>query len=232
VSYRYVEADHTAVLPIDTCECIAERVHCKGCEGQVGYHVTHVCAFCDRSGHNGHFWIFQSELVKASAIEAEAGGDHESSHKAVGEAAAAVAAAGAEAARAGGSVGGGSGDETTEEDEEGDDVRKAAAAATTLTTTEGCGGGGEVKREEGCGCPQHAPCALTSTPKTPPLLLWSALPYNGAPVATSRLLASTQLTPPASIVCAICASVMHQPVRFKTCGHGGAVYKLHHSRDP
>ena len=45
--------------PIDTCECVAEKVRCVSCAEQVGYHVTQVCNFCERSGHNGHFWIFQ-----------------------------------------------------------------------------------------------------------------------------------------------------------------------------
>ena len=257
-------SDHDAVLPIDTCECIAEKVHCAACDGQVGYHVTQVCAVCDRLGHNGHFWMFHAELVRADAMEADEArkgedgelmrgllenvessreGDDAVSHahvmacliscqKAVGEAAAAASAAAEAKATSASSdkneeqenVSGSkapTAETTADADASGTPKTLTAAVARTWESL-----GSETKRErrrmEACPCNDAATRDENIDPPTPtkePLLLWSALPYNGAPLATGVLLAETHLVPPPSIVCTICASVMHKPVKLRTCCH-------------
>ena len=52
--------------PIETCQCQASSVHCRGCDAIVGYHVTTVCGLCGDAEHNGHFWLFTEQHVSHS----------------------------------------------------------------------------------------------------------------------------------------------------------------------
>ena len=52
--------------PIETCQCQASSVHCRGCDAVVGYHVTTVCGLCGDAEHNGHFWLFTEQHVSHS----------------------------------------------------------------------------------------------------------------------------------------------------------------------
>ncbi len=51
-------------IVFDTCTCTAAAVHCRGCDGEVGYHVTVPCAECSSGGHNDMYWLFRSKSAK------------------------------------------------------------------------------------------------------------------------------------------------------------------------
>lgn len=51
-------SESTQQTPLPTCNCFAINVHCRNCDGAVGYHVLRPCQLCAMAPNNGHYWLF------------------------------------------------------------------------------------------------------------------------------------------------------------------------------
>ncbi|XP_076468977.1 protein FAM72A-like [Babylonia areolata] len=58
------------------CYCKIQKIACRCCGSEVGYHVLTPCARCLSSCNNGHFWMFDSDSVVSSGRMNPTDGDY------------------------------------------------------------------------------------------------------------------------------------------------------------
>ncbi|KAL8589394.1 hypothetical protein ACOMHN_021546 [Nucella lapillus] len=58
------------------CYCKIQKIACRCCGSEVGYHVLTPCKKCLGSCNNGHFWMFDSDGVVSSGRMSVTDGDY------------------------------------------------------------------------------------------------------------------------------------------------------------
>lgn len=53
---------------ISACDCSIRDIACKLCSTNVGYHIVDACRECLNSENNGHYWMFNKNIVTSGLL--------------------------------------------------------------------------------------------------------------------------------------------------------------------